>query len=91
VVEALSEEEVDLEVCRCCRWVKWIKTHLGLAICDLGLEKFTGGFLQFRVGKFFEVCCSCGWVCDLGNSEIVIFHYVKIGDFEFLINYNVIL
>jgi hypothetical protein len=25
VVDGLTEEEVDLEAYRCCRWVKWIK------------------------------------------------------------------
>jgi hypothetical protein len=43
------EEEVDLKICRCCPWVKWIRFCNGW-VCDLGLENFlkfvlVGGFV----------------------------------------------
>ena len=42
------EEELDLKICHCCPWVKWIHFCNGW-VCDLGLEKFSkfvlvGGF-----------------------------------------------
>jgi hypothetical protein len=39
VVDALTKEEVDLKICRCCPWVKWIRFCNGW-VCDLGLENF---------------------------------------------------
>ena len=70
MVDALTEEEVDLKICCCFPWVKWIRFCNGW-VCDLVLENFgiVGGFaiwgwktlvlwlgLRFRVGKIFEVC-----------------------------------
>ena len=48
VVDALTEEEVDLKICRFCPWAKWIRFCNGW-VCDLGLEIFSkfvlvGGF-----------------------------------------------
>ena len=57
MVDALTEEEVDLKICRCCPWVKWICFCNGW-VCDLGLENFSivAGFaiwgLNVLVGGF---------------------------------------
>jgi hypothetical protein len=53
VVDALTEEEVDLKICHCCRWANGsnpfgvCELRFGVGkicdcgwVCDLGLEKF---------------------------------------------------
>jgi hypothetical protein len=69
VVDALTEEEVDLKICRCCPWVKWIRFCNGW-VCDLGLEIWYYGWVCDLGLENFSKFVLVGGFAIRGNSEM---------------------